>query len=216
MGYRNYIGYIPKEDYHKIKDFTKEELYKYKNCDIEEDWVAPYDVVKEIYELGKYVDMFDETFFKPFFENEELQSHMNSDGEFLIVEKEFVKTIIERYTENIKKYYNEMYIPFFGEHYDSSEFLNTVSHTVKITDDDILYNYSFDFSKITQDEVNAFNKMINHVRSMRSEWVHLTPYDLDNGDSVTTSWKYEYEMFELVRIYKYFDWENNIVVYYGY
>lgn len=48
------------------------------------------------------------------------------------------------------------------------------------------------------------------------EWLRLTPYNLDEGDEITTSWKYEYSIFELVRIYKTFDWKNNVMIYYGY
>jgi hypothetical protein len=38
----------------------------------------------------------------------------------------------------------------------------------------------------------------------------------ENGDQVTNSWKYEYSLFELVRIYKQFNGKENILVYYGY
>lgn len=58
--------------------------------------------------------------------------------------------------------------------------------------------------------------MIEHIRSMRTEWTCLTPYNLKNGDNITTSWKYEYAIFELVRIYKSFDWKRNVMIYYGY
>lgn len=45
----------------------------------------------------------------------------------------------------------------------------------------------------------------------------LVPFNLDDGkDEVTSSWKYEYSIFELVRIYKSFDWENNVMIHYGY
>ena len=35
MGYRNYIASIPRAEYNKIKNFTKEELFKYKNKPID-------------------------------------------------------------------------------------------------------------------------------------------------------------------------------------
>lgn len=37
MGYRNYISSIPRKEYDKIKNFTKEELYKYKNEPLDDD-----------------------------------------------------------------------------------------------------------------------------------------------------------------------------------
>ena len=45
---------------------------------------------------------------------------------------------------------------------------------------------------------------------------HNIPYNLENGEQVVNSYKYEYSLFELVRIYKAFDWKNNIMIYYGY
>jgi hypothetical protein len=77
-------------------------------------------------------------------------------------------------------------------------------------------NYTFDFTKITQEQQNALWKIITHVIDMSSEWNRLTPYNLDSEDAITKSWKYEYEIFELVRIYKSFDWKRNVMCYYGY
>ena len=51
---------------------------------------------------------------------------------------------------------------------------------------------------------------------MRIEWTRLTPFNLEDGEEITTSWKYEYGIFELVRIYKSFDWKKNVMIYYGY
>ena len=62
-------------------------------------------------------------------------------------------------------------------------------------------------------------EMVTHIKSMGQEWGvglfdHMRPYDLE-GDSLVTSWKYEYAVFELVRIYKTFDWKKNVMIYYG-
>ena len=76
------------------------------------------------------------------------------------------------------------------------------------------------FQKSHLSKQTAFYKIYDHVRNFRNEWIPAynvdSPYDLENGDSITTSWKYEYEIFELVRIYKHFDWKKNVMVYYGY
>ena len=62
-----------------------------------------------------------------------------------------------------------------------------------------------------------FTSLFHHVRDFSTEWNYLTPYDLDDGkECITSSWKYEYGIFELVRIYKRFDWKKNVMVYYGY
>ena len=52
---------------------------------------------------------------------------------------------------------------------------------------------------------------------MRFEWCGgWNPFDLTEGDAITTSWKYEYGIFEMIRIYKSFDWKKNVMIYYGY
>lgn len=44
----------------------------------------------------------------------------------------------------------------------------------------------------------------------------LKPYDLNKeNDNIVRSWLYEYEVFELVRIYKNFDWGNNSLIFMG-
>jgi len=219
MGYRNYIGYIPKREYNKIKSLTTQEVYDYYKKDKDEDYIGAYEFCKKLYELGKYVE------FKPptksiltFFKNKKTQKYWNEDGELVIVTKEFLAYVIDSYKEKVKNYYNDMVMPFFGkrdsflDHEDPSNFLNSIKTEYNYPNN----KYKFDFTKITDDEQTALFKIMEHVRSMRSEWTVLTPYDLEEGDEVTTSWKYEYAIFELIKIYKTFDWKRNIMVYYGY
>jgi hypothetical protein len=51
-----------------------------------------------------------------------------------------------------------------------------------------------------------------------SEWGNKLgkPYNIDlSTDRIVESWLYEYEIFELVRIYKLFDWKNNLLLFTG-
>src|SRR3990172_3792545 len=186
MGYRNYIASITKEEYDKIKDFTKKELYEYKNEDIEDGCVGVCDMAeKELYGFGKYCEFGDEKFYKPFFMNKDLQENFTAEQDFYIVGKDFLKHIIEHNNEKMKFLYTEL--------------------ISGITDENI--------SNIPQKKAE---ELFNWVRGNAIEWTHLTPYNLDEGDEITTSWNYEYSIFELVRIYKSFDWKNNIMFYYGY
>jgi len=183
MGYRNYIGSLPRKEYDKIKDFTKEELYKYKNVD-KDDYLGVFDLKeKELYEFGKYCD-FARDFFKPVFSNKELQEDYNEEQDCYLVEKDFLKHVIEHYTKQTQDFYLEL-----------------------------VKNSNNNVNSISQQNLE---KLFAHIRSMSSEWNYLTPFKLDEGESITTSWKYEYAIFELVRLYKHFDWENNVVIYYGY
>lgn len=220
MGYRNYLGSIPKKEYNKIKKFTEEELYAYKNEDINEGYVGVYDFITEIYEFGKYCNFPTKGLVKSFFKNKELQNKMCEDSDLHIITKDFVKMTIDIYKERIIKYYDDMVLPFLVDDKKPSEFLNTIKSECTFTNGDLAHTFTFDFSKITPEQQTAFYKIYEHVRNFRNEWIPAynvdSPYDLENGDSITTSWKYEYEIFELVRIYKHFDWKKNVMVYYGY
>jgi hypothetical protein len=224
MGYRNYIGFMPKREYNKIKSLTTQQVYDYyglkSEFEDEEPYKGVYDFGKDLYCFGKYVDFNPpKKSIKPFFKKKETQKRWDEEQELNIVTKEFLAYIIGTYQERIKKYYNDMITPFFGKRDDllgsdnPTSFLNSIKREYGDDKD----KYKFDFSKITDEEQTALFEIIEHVRSMRTEWVCLTPFDLENGrEEITTSWKYEYGIFELVRIYKSFDWKKNVMIYYGY
>ena len=58
-----------------------------------------------------------------------------------------------------------------------------------------------------------------HIESQLEEWnneFNIYPIDLNlNRESITGSWLYEYAIFELVRVYKTFNWENDVLVLLG-
>lgn len=214
MGYRNYIGVMPKEKYDKIKSMNREEVLEEYNAK-EEGYIGVYDFGKELFNFGKYVE------FNPpkesisdFFLNDETQASFADEYDLNIVTKEFLANIIEHYKSKVKKYYNEMVNPFLGSdnREKPSTFLNSMKKKLNDNCDTL---YEFDFSLMTEQEQQALFQMIQHIRGMRMEW-NFNPYNLDTGDEITHSWKYEYSIFELVRIYKQFDWENNVMIYYGY
>lgn len=226
MGYRNYIGVMPKKEYNKIKSLTTQEVYDFYNLKSEYDGERPYkgvyDFGKELYEFGKYVDFNPpKGSMKNFFKKKETQQRWGDEHDFYIVTKEFLAYVIDTYNERVKTYYNKMLEPLIGERKtlyskdNPSEFLNSIKRTFN-TGDGPDYICSFDWSKITPNEMSCIVEIIEHVRNMRTEWTCLTPYNLERGDEITTSWKYEYSIFELVRIYKSFDWKKNVMIYYGY
>lgn len=209
MGYRTYIGSMPKEEYDKVKSLKKEEFYEFHGLKNEDEDDEPHlgDFSKQLYEFGKYTDFNPpKGSMKRFFESDCLKERYE-DYDIHVVTKEFLSYIIEGYRERVAGYYNDMFNTI-----KDSDFMNSIKPDYK--DGDI--NYKFDFSKIKDEEQTALYKIIEHIRSFRTEWSHLTPYDLERGDCITTSWKYEYGIFELVRIYKSFDWDNNVMIYYGY
>lgn len=220
MGYRTYIGLISKEKYEEVKDMSRRDICRKFDKNYKEEWddsdlyVGIYDIVEESYEFGKYTDFDDEKFYKPFFTNKETHEYYIGDHDCWVVGKEYLEHIIKHYRKKIEAYYDKMVIPFWGKKFtDSSEFIKSMKREYT---DNLEDKFTLDFSKITPEEQTALWETLCHVRSMRSEWVNLNPYDLENGDQVTTSWKFEYNIFELVRLYKTIDWENNVLVYYGY
>lgn len=57
------------------------------------------------------------------------------------------------------------------------------------------------------------NSLVSHVKEILDEWenpFNLKPYSL-SGEEMVTSWKYEYAIFELVRIYRSIDWDKQYV-----
>jgi hypothetical protein len=109
MGYRTYIGVMPKKEYNKIKSMTREQLiehYKLKN-EAEENYIGMgvYDFGKGLYEFGKYTDFQPpKKSLKTFFKNKELNKYFTEEHDFNIVTKEFLAYIIESYKKRISDY----------------------------------------------------------------------------------------------------------------
>jgi len=202
---------------------NEEQLIQFYNIERNEKgywYKGVYEYGKKLHEFGKYTDFNPpKKSLKKFFKNKELMEKKYIENDFYVVTKEFLQYIIETYTKYVENYYNDMLSPFLGikntifENEAPSEFYNTIKVEYGYPNNKI----NFDFSKITQEEQNKLFQIIEHVREMRIEWTCLKPYDLnDNREEITKSWKYEYNIFELVRIYKTFDWKRNVMIYYGY
>lgn len=209
MGYRFYLGSLPKKEYNKIKRFTLQELYAHKgekwSEDFSEGYVGVYDVAYNChYELGKYIDEFPKKYFKTVFKNKETQKHFTQEHHFFVVEKEFVETLIEYYTEKIRDYYKEYLSPFFDGGDAKAGFMKTKG------------------TPPTPEEISGMYKLIDHVRSMGMEWGvagwfdDTRPYSLDDKKELVSSWKYEYAIFNLINLYRTFDWKRNVMIYYAY
>ena len=70
----------------------------------------------------------------------------------------------------------------------------------------------------TENKEKPLEELVAIQESRRREWSteFCLPYSLDlEKPEVVSSWQREYVLFELVRIYKTFDWEKDLLVYYG-
>jgi hypothetical protein len=162
-------------------------------------------------ELGKYVDLHKYPF-QGFFQETETQRYFSEDQEIYVVERDFVKLLIEGNTALVRNYYVDLLSPIF----DRTGW--------RFKED---FEEDFDIDNLTKEQKDVISRCLCNTRDIAIEWgllleptgkeINSQPFNLGEEDkSITTSWKYEYNTFELVRIYKHFDFENNVLIYYGY
>lgn len=113
------------------------------------------------------------------------------------------------YTEHRKPFYNKFNIA--EEHESEFDILDKegLEGIIKVFE-----GYIRDwFNKATE-----YDKE-NYFKSIKREWVEnidkfdLAPYSLDPKQEMVKSWKYEYTIFQLVHIYRSFDWDNDLLIY---
>lgn len=197
MGFRTYLMSIPKSVWLEIKDKQEDELAKEFG---DGDYFSFRNLpgIVELYEIGKAWDFDDEKFTTNFFTNE---MSFESDLLFSMANKEFLEEIIENYRQKVITYHKKIY-----------DIFNDVSPKE-------LREYKL--KRITKNkDIDEYDlkigEVVSYFKEKITEWESLIPYELKNDtEEVTTSWKYEYIIFELVRIYKTFDWENNILIWAG-
>ena len=70
-----------------------------------------------------------------------------------------------------------------------------------------------------QNKIPIEQKHKNHIKNQLNEWENnfgICPIDTNlERETINRSWLYEYAIFELVRVYKAFDWKNNALVLLG-
>lgn len=199
MGYRNYLYAVPKKQVEEIQSCkTNEDWCNFaQNYGYEVDWdccadgsgrLAPYKVGTEIYELGNDLDIVYELKKNNsgVFTSEELQ-HRYSDYGFTLLTKDDFKAIIEFYRQEIIKWLKDLLNPE-----------NNPAIPPRLSKEE-MWQRSIECKL---DKWTGRNAII--------------PIDLDEStERVTGSWLYEYAIFELVRLYKAFDWENDDLVLVG-
>lgn len=199
MGYRHYLYAVPKEQLAEIQacktakdltEFAKRHDYSY---DKDDGWLSLYKVGKEVYELGKHSEIgFKLESERPsVFTSDELKERYSDDGFALLTKNDF-KSVIEFYRQKIIDWFKSLL-----EIKDSSKF--TAEYTKE--------QYQFEMLKgEVQDKIDSWS----------GKYFGISPIDLnDDKERITGDWLYEYAIFELVRVYKSFDWENNELVLVG-
>lgn len=196
MGYIHYLYAVPKKQVAEIQacktnedwcNFAENYGYKVNRdcCDDGSGWFSPYKVGTKLYELGKY---------------SKIGFKLESERPSLFTSDE----LRERYSDYgfalltkddfkaVIEFYRQKIISWFKsllEIKDSSE------------------QYQFEILKgEAQDKLDRWS----------GKYFGISPINLDESrELITDSWSYEYAIFELVRVYKVFDWENNELVLVG-
>lgn len=196
MGYRHYFYSLPKTQIEEIKkcktndefcDWAESKGYEVSRYKGEAPYCEVYNIGKEIYEFGKYVDWAFKMQEKneSIFTTEELKERYEDYAPVICTQEDFLFAI-DCYKQKIIDYYKSLFELDEREKHHKITIEEKCKHHVK--------------SQLGEWE-NGFG---------------LCPIDTDLSHSyINRSWLYEYGIFELVRTYKTFDWKNNTLVLLG-
>ena len=204
MGYRHYLYAVPKNQVAEIQacktnddwcNFAEKHGYEVSRdyCDYGSGWLSPYKIGTELYELGKYSEIGCklESERPSLFTSEELKKRYEDYG-FALLTKDDFKAVIEAYRQKIIDWLQSLLNP---------EDNPTIP------------------SKLSREERKHLaieHSIEDKIDSWSGKYFEISPIDLDESrERITGDWSYEYAIFELVRIYKIFDWENNSLVLVG-
>lgn len=195
MGYSHRLYLVEKKVLRQIHKMTPLEFETWaKEKGIAEDefddeplYVPLYCIGKEFYEFGKYYEdaIKLQHTGKPLFKNKELAKRYDHYKPF-VVGQEALLLSIDGCRELIVNYYEKM---LNWSDVDREE----------------------DYKERTKEQV-----IEEHVKSLLSEWKTGYAYNTNNKvATLTTSWKYEHAIFELVRLYKTTNWKKYGLIFMG-
>ena len=204
MGYRHYLYAIPKNQVSEIRACVTNddwcsfaERYGYKVdrdvCDDGSRWFFPYGVGNEFYELGKHSEIAIELESErpSLFTSDELKEQYDDYG-FVLLTKDDFKAVIESYRQKIIDWLKSLLEP---------EDTSMISPKL---------------SKEERKRLAIEHEIQDKLDSWSGKYLGILPIDLDESrERITGDWSYEYAIFELVRLYKIFDWENDDLVLVG-
>ena len=210
MGYRNYFAIAEKEKVDEFLKLSEEDRvrFSYKD-DIEKDYIDEEELQsyiesnyincfvfthelggEEIHECGKYFD--NETAEKI---KEDSINLSNEDGEINVkLKPEALLVCAEHYKQNAAKWWRN------------------IITSIDMTDDEI----KEDWKNYPEGRPNIKERLEWHVRELENKHIDVLDTDIKDKYHITTSWVYEYTMFELVHLYKTIDWNKYDLIWLGY
>lgn len=192
MGYRHYFFEVDKKDVEKVKDKTYDELMEI---------AREYGV--EIEEEENWFYFNDEKFMNKECIHEFGKLYWDDTAERIYSKGVPLFTIKE--TQG----YFEDYEPYvMGS--------DAMLEAIEIYKEKVINYYKSLLEEDKRETVS--DKCIRHVKSTLEEWEceYISPLNLNlKHEHIVNSWLYEYQIFELVRLYKTIDWENKCLLFYG-
>ena len=210
MGYRQYFYEVDKHKVDEIRKCkTEEELYQYciKNgieCsknewDNEIEYYMPlYHLGRELFNFGKFYENEDDIYKNgdSLFTSDELNERYSDYGA-IICNKKALLSAIEWQKQRIIKIYENLINNTFEDSFER-------------------YAYAKDIDEKELHFKRLLHHCTDHLRWWKPEFGDYTAINLDEeNDNLVDSWLYEHTIFDLVRIYKTFDWENKCLMFMG-
>lgn len=204
MGYRNYLYVVDKKKLAKIKKMNVKELWDLVEEDPEEldeddegNPTPPYwrDVIEaingeELIEVSEALFYRDSVFLLPkyikkIFKNKEIQDWYNEDTELMIAKPEILDALIEFYISKTEKYYKDL--------------------TLKDSD-----NPKDKYGTPLKPQLERLQQ---HAKTQLS-WLKFVN-DSNSKWCLSTSWLYEYDIFNLIHIKKMFNPKKQVLIWTG-
>lgn len=192
MGIRYYFSALPKSDTESIKlcktnadfiNWAKSNNYAITEDDNEEPFAELFDFGETLYCIGR---------------GEDWLTEMQANGNSIFSD------------DALKKKY-EHYSPVI---FSQSDFLDVIHNLRRMISE--YYESLLDDSAEDEDNLTPDQRRRLHIQTISKEWsdtVKRLPFNTDfEKPCIVDSWMYEYSIFELVRIYKTFDWTNSNII----
>jgi hypothetical protein len=210
MGYRQYFYEVDKSKVDGIRRCkTEEELYKFCvtngiQCDKDDydgeiSYYMPiYKLGKTIFEFGKYYENSSEIYkhCDSLFTSNELNERYEDYGA-IICDENAILCAIQWQKQHIITMYENLVNNTFENSYERYEYLT------EIDDKELHYQRLLRHCK-------------DHLRWWKPGFGGYTAVNLHKEEeALAESWMYEHTIFDLVRIYKTFDWENKCLLFCG-
>lgn len=199
MWYRLYLTKMSKKEYRRMIKMPYNDFMKKYDKDNEE-YVNLSDITKSLHELWKYVDYSKNM--KPVVFQDNKLNDMFCESSFNIASKEIIKEVIADYSWFVADYYKSLI--------DWERKMNFLWMD--------LWKYKL-FRKQKNERIyrhlwNRFS-MFSWKRFKNKQWYFWwsKPYSIEKWDIVNSD-EYEYQIFELIRIYRNFNDKKDVILYF--